>query len=145
MLIANGIYTYNFVGVLDLFWGRKNVCLGVNRNLGCIYWSFSLKLPPFSSLFLYSLCSPFLVSLLPFSCLSLILSLIFSLELKCTESASVWLMLWEALYQYLYVIQCEKQGTLHKVNKSKTPKRTFNQQIIRRFASYIPPRAWLRT
>jgi len=32
-------------------------------------------------------------------------SLTFSLELECTESASVWLTAWEALYKYLYAIQ----------------------------------------
>ena len=37
--------------------------------------------------------------------LSLALSLTLFLELKCTESASVWLTPWEALYKYLYAIQ----------------------------------------
>ena len=44
--------------------------------------------------------------LLPFLRLSLALILAFFLELQCTESASVWLTPREALYQYLYTIQC---------------------------------------
>src|SRR6218665_867112 len=49
----------------------------------CIHCSYSLESPLLSSSFLYSLCSHFLVSL--------VLSLAFFLELKCTESASIWI------------------------------------------------------
>ena len=52
-------------------------------------WSFSLELPLFVPL-------------------SSLLSLTFLLELKRTESASVWLMQWEALYKYLYTISTIK-------------------------------------
>jgi len=43
--------------------------------------------------------------LLLFLRLSLTLSLTFFLELKRTESASVWLMLWEALFKYLHTVR----------------------------------------
>ena len=54
-------------------------------------WPKPGALPPSSSLLLYSLI--------------FFVRLIFFLEVKCTESASVWLMHWEALYKYLYTTQ----------------------------------------
>jgi len=59
-----------------------------------VHWSFPLEPPSSSSSFLYSLCSSFLVSL----------SLLKSYLFPGAESNSVSLMLWEALYKYLFAI-----------------------------------------
>src|SRR6218665_2509945 len=65
---------------------RVSTALGPHWIL-CFYWSVTLESPPSSFSFVYSLFSP----LSSFLSHSLVLSLTFILELKCTESASVWL------------------------------------------------------
>ena len=80
------------------FMPRVRTTLAHTRSFASIGPSLWNHLP--SSFRSFILSAPLSASL------SLALSLTFFLELKCTESASVWLTLWEALYKYLYTIQC---------------------------------------
>lgn len=68
------------------------------NQIPCIYWSFSLESPPFSSLLLYCFSSSFRLSL------SRLKSYLFFWSWNELKSASVWLVLLEALYKYINTI-----------------------------------------